>query len=164
MLDENILKIDEKQVVIIKEYTKEYRSKVINFLMEVAIEEFGFEDWRTYFNKAGFLEIKKPKENFWIAVDNSNNVIGTVGILEDKESGNAKLNSVYVKKQYRNKKIATALYNYSLEFAKKNNYENVILQTYPIFSQAIKFYEKNGFEISNDIKNKKGIWYIKNIK
>lgn len=164
MLDKYLLKIDENQVVIIKEYTKEYRSKVINFLIEVAVEEFRFEEWREYFERAKFLEMNKLRENFWIAVDNLNNVIGTIGIVDDTISGTAKLHSLYIKKQYRNKGIDTALYNYSLEFAKKCDYESIILHTYPIFSEAIKFYKKNGFKVTNDVKSKDGIWYIKNIK
>ena len=142
MLDKYLLKIDEKQVVIIKEYTKEYRDKVINFLIEIAIKEFGFEEWREYFNKAEFLDTDKSKENFWIAVDNFNNVIGTIGIANDTISGTAKLHSLYIMKKFRNKGIATALYNYSLEFAKKSDYESVILHTYRKFSEAIKFYKK----------------------
>lgn len=142
MLDKYLLKIDEKQVVIVKEYTKEYRDKVINFLIETAIKEFGFEEWREYFYKAEFLEMDKSKENFWIAVDNSNNVIGTIGIVNDTISNTGKLHSLYIKKEYRKKGIATILYNYSLEFAKKCGYESIILHTYRIFSEAIKFYKK----------------------
>ena len=41
--------------------------------------------------------------------------------------------------------IATVLYNYSLEFAKKSNYESIILHTYRVFSEAIKFYKKKRF-------------------
>ena len=145
MLDKYLLKTDEEQIVIIKEYTKEYREKVIEFLIEIAIEEFGFEEWREYFNKAKFLNMDKTKENFWIAVDSFNNVIGTIGIENDTISNTAKLHSLYIKKEYRKKGIATVLYNYSLEFAKKSNYESIILHTYRVFSEAIKFYKKKRF-------------------
>lgn len=142
MLEKYLLKVDEEKVVIIKEYTKEYKDKVIEFLIEVAINEFAFEEWRNYFNKAEFLEMNKAKENFWIAVDTSNNVIGTIGILNDIISNTAKLHSLYIKKEYRKKGIATILYNYSLDFAKKCGYESIILHTYRIFSEAIRFYNK----------------------
>ena len=163
MLNKHLLKINEEQTIIIKEYTEEYRNKVINFLIEVAVEEFGFEDWRDYFNKANFLEMDKSKENFWIAVDNLNNVIGTIGILNDTISSTAKLHSLYVKKEYRKNGIATILYNYSIEFAKKCGYRTIILHTYRVFNEAIKFYNKNGFKQDSDIKSKDGIWYIKNM-
>lgn len=142
MLEKYLLKVDEEQVVIIKEYTEEYRDKVIEFLIEIAIKEFGFEEWKNYFNKAEFLEMNKSKENFWIAVDNFNNVIGTIGILNDTISDTAKLHSLYIKKEYRKKGIATILYNYSLDFVEKCGYKSIILHTYRIFNEAIKFYNR----------------------
>ena len=164
MLAKYLLKVDNEQIVIIKEYTDEYREKVIKFLIEIAIKEFGFEEWRDYFNNAKFLEMNKLKENFWIAVDSLNNVIGTIGILNDEISNTAKLHSLYIKKEYRKKGIATVLYNCSLKFAQKCGYETIILHTYRIFNEAIKFYTKNGFRVTDDIKSKDGFWYIKNIK
>lgn len=128
MRDNYLLKTNEGQIIIIKEYSNdEYKDKVIEFLIEVAIKEFGFEEWRDYFNRAEFLAINMPNENFWIAVDNSNNIVGTIGILNDKISNTAKLHSLYVKKEYRKNGIATVLYNYGIDFAKK-----VRLQRYNI--------------------------------
>ena len=164
MRDNYLLKTNEGQIIIIKEYSNEYKDKVIEFLIEVAIKEFGFEEWREYFNRAEFLAFNIPNENFWIAVDNSNNIVGTIGILNDKISNTAKLHSLYVKKEYRKNGIATVLYNYGIDFAKKFGYKDIILHTYRVFNEAIKFYKKNGFKVNKDIKSKEGIWYIKNIK
>ena len=142
MQEKYLLKVDEEKVVIIKEYTEDYRDKVIDFLIEVAINEFGFEEWRDYFNKAEFLKFDKSKENFWIAVDSYNNVVGTIGIINDTISNTAKLHSLYVKKQYRKKGIATILYDYSFRFAEESKYKSIILHTYINFSEAVKFYKR----------------------
>lgn len=119
MQNNYLLKTREGQLVVVKEYSNEYRDKVIEFLIEVAIKEFGFEEWNDYFNKAEFLETNILNENFWIAVNNSDNIVGTIGIINDKISNTAKLHSLYIKKEYRKNGIAKVLYNYALSFAKE---------------------------------------------
>lgn len=53
-----------------------------------------------------------------IVFDNENNIIATIGGLKvDDET--IKLNSFYVKKDYRYHKIGTKLYNEIIKFSKK---------------------------------------------
>lgn len=148
--------------VKIKCYTKEYRSKVIEFLIGIAIKEFGFKEWKPYFEEAKFLEVS-DKEEFWIAVDVDDNILGTIGIMNDIQTDTAKLHSLYVRKDGRRNGVATELYKTSFKFAKECNYKKIILHTYREFETAIKFYEKKGFCLDEDIKSKDGIWYSKNI-
>lgn len=146
------------------EYIDKYKNDVKEFLIKIAINEFGFVEWEDYFNEANFLEIDKNKENFWIAIDDNNNVVGTIGISKDRDESIAKLHSLYVRKDYRKNGIATQLYNCSKSFCKKCSYSTIILHTYVQFQEAIKFYKRKGFKESFDIKSKDGIWYYKNIK
>lgn len=145
------------------EYSKEYENQVKDFLIKIAINEFGFKEWKNYFIEAKFLNINIERENFWVAIDENGKIIGTIGIMTDINDNTAKLHSLYVKKEYRKKGIATSLYNLSEKFARNKGYKVIILHTYTIFEEAIKFYQRRGFKVDKDIKSKDGIWYSKNI-
>lgn len=149
--------------ITIREYSNDYENKVVEFLIEVAINEFGFIEWQDYFYKKDFLNVDRESENFWIAVNNQNNVIGTIGVVKDENPHTAKINSLYVAKEYRRRGIASNLYEICLDFIKKNDYNIIILHTYEKFKNAIKFYEKQGFQVSKYIQSKDGIWYCKYI-
>lgn len=159
---EKYLNIKDNRIII-KEYEKSYKENVIKFLKKVAIEEFGFEEWREYFDKALFLNMDKSKEAFFIAINENEEIIGTIGISNDEISNTAKLHSFYVRKDYRKNGVGTSLYKYSLKFVEKSRYNSVILHTYNIFGEAIKFYKNNGFKVDASIKSKDGFWFIKNI-
>ena len=93
--------------ITIREYSNDYENKVVEFLIEVAINEFGFIEWQDYFYKKDFLNVDRESENFWIAVNNQNNVIGTIGVVKDENPHTAKINSLYVSKEYRRSGIAS---------------------------------------------------------
>lgn len=145
------------------EYKDTYREKVKTFLVNVAVNEFGFNEWNNYFTEANFLNLNLDKENFWIALNENNDIIATIGIMQDINENTAKLHSLYVRKDYRKKGIATILCNYCEKFAKEKGYESIILHTYTKFEEAMKFYKKIGYKQDTTIKSKDGIWYSKNI-
>ena len=96
---------------------------------------------------------KNNNGNFWIAINNDNEVIGTIAL---KNLGNERacLKSLYVKKEYRNNGIAKALFDKLMEFTILNNYKKIELDTYDAFKNAIRFYQKNKFFVKQHIKNK----------
>lgn len=149
--------------ITIKEYSDNYENQVVAFLIEVAVNEFGFHEWQEYFYKKEYLNIDKIKENFWIAVNRKDEVVGTIGVVKDENRHTAKINSLYVSKDYRKRKIATNLFKICWEFIENCDYNMVILHTYKQFKNAIKFYEKQGFQVSKYIQSKDGIWYCKYI-
>ena len=112
--------------ITIREYSNDYENKVVEFLIEVAINEFGFIEWQDYFYKKDFLNVDRESENFWIAVNNQNNVIGTIGVVKDENPHTAKINSLYVAKEYRRRGIASNLYEICLDFIKKNDYNMLV--------------------------------------
>ncbi len=132
------------------EYKKEYREKVISFWIEICIDEFGFKEWYTDIKEIKNEEYKNYNGNFWIAINNKNEVIGTIA-LKNLGDRNAYLKSLYVKKEYRKNGIAKELFNKVMEFAIHNNYKKIGLDTYKVFEHAIKFYEKNKFVIKQQI-------------
>jgi GNAT superfamily N-acetyltransferase len=149
-----------KEKVIIKEYSDEYRYDVINFLISVAVDEFGFEDWREYFLAADFLNLDL-NENFWIAINSDNKVVGTIGISNYDDGEIAKLQCLYVSKDYRKKGIATKLLNKCIQYSLKQGYKKIILHTYYEFENAIRLYQKNGWKVDDSIESEDGIWYKK---
>ncbi len=144
-------------------YEEKYFNETIKFLNEVAVNEFGFYDWKNYFDTGRFLQLNSNRDYFGIALNNNNEVIATIGLTQDYEYKTAKLHSLYVRKEYRKNGIASSLYSACENFAKENDYDIIILHTYLEFTEAIKFYKKRGYKINNDIESQDGIWYYKNI-
>ena len=156
-------KINGEEVVV-KCYSPDYENQVIEHLVDITGGEFGFKEWKNHYRSKGFLYISE-KEEFWIAINNKNEVIGTMGLMQDKFDENAaKLHSVYVNKYYRGTGVADKLLKTAIDFAEKCGYNKIILSTSNDFPAGIRFYEKNGFTISKSIKSQNGIWYEKNLK
>lgn len=156
-------KINGEEVVV-KCFSPEYEEQVIEHLVDITGGEFGFKEWENHYRSKGFLYISE-KEEFWIAINNKNEVIGTMGLMQDKFDENAaKLHSVYVNKYYRGTGVADKLLKTAIDFAEKCGYNKIILSTSNDFPAGIRFYEKNGFTISKSINSQNGIWYEKNLK
>lgn len=134
----------QKEIEII-EYQDEYAKQIVNHIRKIAKEEFGYNDWEDYFNKMTFEEYKQKGSKFWIVIDDKKEVVGTIGALRisDRE---IKMNSLYVKEEYRKLGIAKKLYELLIDFAKQQGYQQVSLRTFFKFVNAIHFYEKMGFE------------------
>lgn len=141
-------------------YTDELRNEIVDFLKSVAIDEFGFNEWKDYLENKSFEPYKKDSSKFLVVFDNENNIIATIGGLKvDDET--IKLNSFYVKKDYRYHKIGTKLYNEIIKFSKDKNYEYMILCTYDRYDIATKFYQKRGFRIYKNDELER--WYKKEL-
>lgn len=95
---------------------------------------------------------KENGGNFWIAIENEE-VIGTIS-LENLGDKKGLLKSLYVAREYRNRRIASNLMDILLNFAKEKGYKTLELDTYGKFHIAIKFYEKIGFVKKEQIGEK----------
>ena len=157
--DWHINKLSNNRFKIIS-YSDDLKIKVIEFLKSVAIDEFGFKEWKNYLENKSFEPYKKDTSKFLIVVDNDNNIIATIGGLKvDEET--IKLNSFYVKKEYRFNRIGTKLYNELIEYSKKMNYKYMILCTYDKYDIATKFYQNRGFRIYKNDELER--WYKKEL-
>lgn len=141
-------------------YTDELRNEIVDFLKSVAIDEFGFNEWKDYLENKSFEPYKKDSSKFLVVFDNENNIIATIGGLKVDDK-TIKLNSFYVKKDYRYHKIGTKLYNEIIKFSKDRNYEYMILCTYDRYDIATKFYQKRGFKIYKNDELER--WYKKEL-
>lgn len=151
-----------EEINIIK-YEEKYLEKLITFLKNIAIEEFSFNDWKDYFESGRFLQLNTERDCFWLALNNNNEILGTIGLVTDYDYKTAKLHSLYVRKDIRKNGIASSLYKKAEDFAKEKEYDIIILHTYPEFSEAIKFYKNRGYKVDKDIDSKDGIWYYKKL-
>lgn len=127
------------------EYRDKYAKQIINHIRKIARDEFGYEDWEDYFNKMSFEEYKEEGSKFWIAVNDKDEVIGTIGALKVSEE-EVRMNSLYVNKEYRQLGIAKKLYELLITFVKEQGYQQITLRTFFKFKHAICFYEKMGFK------------------
>ena len=136
------------------------REDIIKFLIQITSEEFGFTDWRDYFEHKLVEKYKTGNNTFWIALNKENQVIGTCGGLQ-QNNNSIKMNCFYINSKYRNLGIGQKLYDLFLNFAKKENYKEIILCTFKEFDIAIKFYEKRGFELYETTEDE--FWYRKKL-
>lgn len=143
------------------EYNEEYKEKVIDFWIKICVEELGLKEWENDIRNMNNDTFKENGGNFWIAVDDENNILGTIS-LENLGNHKGILKGMYVKKEYRSQGIASHLMNLLIEFAKKNHYNTITLDTYKRMISAIKFYEKMKFTQERQIGEDKFI-YIKQI-
>lgn len=82
-------------------------------------------------------------EVFFIATD-QNKIVGTIGIKREDER-NALLRRVFVRPEYRGRKIGSQLITKAIEFCQREGYEEIVFKTTSRMKEAIKLCEANGF-------------------
>lgn len=133
---------------VIKKYEEKYEKSVIDLVSNIMMQEYEI-NWE---EKIFIDELKEDlkiadgnKNNFLIATDEEDNLLGTIAIRED-EGNIGHLKRMYVAKECRGNGLAQNLFDNLIDMAQKNKYENIYLGTYENLKPAIKFYTKNGFE------------------
>ena len=86
---------------------------------------------------------------YFVAADESGEVLGGAGIGEMPEEGVCELQKMYLLPHARGKGVAQALMDRALSFARMH-YRFCYLETLPNMIAAQKFYEKNGFRRTRD--------------
>ena len=86
--------------------------------------------------------IEKNFEKFWIA-EEKGKIIGVIGFKIKKEE--ARISRMYVKKEFRERKIGKLLMNNLLGYCKKRGFRKIFLTTYKQMNSE-KFYKKMGFK------------------
>lgn len=130
------------------EYKKEFDGDVKKFIeyiyvdefqIDIGIEEIANEDLNAYIENGG---------NFWMALDENNNLLGTIGgkIINNET---IEIKRMYVKKECRGQGIAQELLNTLECFAAENGFKYLILGTYERMERAIGFYKKNLFMLED---------------
>ena len=128
-------------------YLPSYKQEIIDLILHIQQNEFGIpitlEAQPDLNNIPSFYQ--KDKGNFWVAVI-ENKVVGTIALLDIGNSRGA-LRKMFVHKDFRGKEygIGQILLNTLLEWARQNNFKEILLGTTEKFIAAQRFYEKNGF-------------------
>lgn len=83
---------------------------------------------------------------FWIAVDDNDDVIGTIGLMNKYPYG--VLKKFFVNPKFRGSKagISGQLYEKLIEYAKKCGLKAILLDTPQACVRAHSFYDKKGFK------------------
>ena len=129
-------------------------NKIIESIIRSCLIEFGANHEGTAWadpDLGRFSEIYNTEGNeYWVAEDEQGRVVGGAGIgaLEGAE-GVCELQKMYCIPEVRGTGVSHALIETALEFAKKY-YKMCYLETLDNMVAAQKFYEKYGFQRTND--------------
>jgi len=128
-------------------YLDSYKQQIIDLILDIQRNEFGvpitLEAQPDLKSIPSFYQ--KDNGNFWVAII-ENKIVGTIALLDIGNSRGA-LRKMFVHKDFRGKEygIGQALLNTLLEWARQNNFKEILLGTTEKFIAAQRFYEKNGF-------------------
>jgi len=98
------------------------------------------------------FELEKPNSEFYFA-ENDNQILGYLklnfGNAQTENQGNEALEieRIYVLKEFFPLKIGQVLFDKSLKIAKEKKLKFIWLGVWEENKRAIRFYEKNGFEV-----------------
>lgn len=148
-----------EDITIVK-YEDKYKNKIIEFLINVAIGEFGYKEWENYFKTKSFEPYKNDEGEFLIALNSNGKIVGTCAALK-KTYKTVKLNTFYILSEYRNNGLGKKLYSMIMNYILEKNYKEIILCTFEKFNIAIEFYKKRGYELYETIDDE--FWYKKEL-
>lgn len=130
-------------------YDDSYKEEVIKLILHVQNVEYEvgisveeqpdiLDIYSNYINDGG---------NFWIALNDNGEVVGSIG-LQRKTNEVAVLKKFFVYKDYRGNELGTGkkLYEALLDFAKKQGFSKIILDTPSKATRSHGFYKKVGFK------------------
>jgi GNAT superfamily N-acetyltransferase len=86
----------------------------------------------------------RPGGGFWVAVDEQQQVVGSVGLQRATESVSV-LKKFFVKEGYRGAGVAAALFDRLIAFSDLRGIKTIMLDTPSIASRSHAFYRKKGF-------------------
>lgn len=126
-------------------YEEKYKEQILDLILKIQNEEakisLSLGEQPDLFNIPDSYE--KEGGEFWVAVE-CEQVIGTIALM-NKGNGNGILKKFFVRQDWRSKKVGYELYQRLLEFARKNNIKQILLDTPSVAQASHKFYERAGF-------------------
>lgn len=90
----------------------------------------------------------KTKDSVYYVVIEEGELLGGCGIarIPNQAENYCELQRMFLKKEARGKGIGAALMEKCLTFAKEANYDLIYIETFANMHEAIKLYERSGFE------------------
>lgn len=128
-------------MVNIRSYEESYNKAINDFIISIYVEEFGFEEHREEIEKHNNEIYKKSDGKLWIALNEKNEIVGTIALLKHSDD-NVELKKFYVRKDYRGQGVSKALYENVMDMCKESGFKRIFLGTYERLETAIQFYIK----------------------
>ena len=128
-------------MVNIRSYEESYNKAINDFIISIYVEEFGFEEHREEIEKRNNEIYKKSDGKLWIALNEKNEIVGTIALLKHSDD-NVELKKFYVRKDYRGQGVSKALYEKVMDMCKESGFKRIFLGTYERLENAIQFYIK----------------------
>lgn len=128
-------------MVNIRSYEESYNKAINDFIISIYVEEFGFEEHREEIEKHDNEIYKKSDGELWIALNEKNEIVGTIALLKHSDD-NVELKKFYVRKDYRGQGVSKALYEKAINMCKESGFKRIFLGTYERLETAIQFYIK----------------------
>lgn len=130
-------------------------NKILSILIKSVFIEFGIDKPGTVFSDptTDFLyEVFQAKKSVYFVAEMDGIILGGCGIYPTKglPYGYAELVKFYLHPSARNKGIGQQLLDKSIEFARKNGYYKLYLESFPELQNALSLYKKKGFKILNE--------------
>ena len=133
------------------------RNLSIQTFMETFEEVNTEEDMQKYLDENLSIEklkteLENPNSEFYFA-ENNDEILGYLKLnfkdaqTEKLEENHFEIERIYVLKAFLGQKIGQILFDKAIEIGREKNLEYVWLAVWEENHRAIKFYEKNGFEI-----------------
>ena len=132
----------------IRKYTKEDKKEIVQMVSEILREMFNG-------NPAEFKILKEFNVTkdyiYYLVVVIGKKIVG-VGALKKLNDGKVRIKRLYVMEDYRRRGIAQKILDELIQFAKEQNFKQMLFNTYPTMENARRFHKRNGFVeiISND--------------
>ena len=113
---------------------------------------------------------QQPKSAYWVVVDQQNKIYGGGGIAPLKGDATIlEIQKMYFLPEIRKQGFAKKILELSFEFALAHQIKSVYLETTKVLWQAVKLYEKFGFQHLDHPEGNTGhseaceIWMLKNL-
>lgn len=144
----------------------QYINKTKIFLMKMIKSEYGYDYIESYHKDIKNLKetYLTPKNNFYIILNKSEQIIGSIGIRgydkEFKEFENiykkddtSSIWRMFINKNYRRKGLGSTLVKIVEKFSKEENYNKIYLHTHRTVKGALSFWESLDYKITLDTHN-----------
>lgn len=152
---------------------EEKDNKAVAQIIRSALKEFGANHPGTvYYDESTdhlFDVFQKPQSIYYVAELN-NEVVGGGGIFSTAglPDDTCELVKMYLSPQVRGIGLGKLLIQKCMDYAKEAGYKNIYLETMPELKQALKTYEKFGFEYLDQPMGNSGhfgceLWMIKRL-
>jgi putative acetyltransferase len=152
---------------------KEEDNEALAVLIRSTLKEFGANHPGTvYFDESTdrLSEVFRMPDSIYFVAELNNEIVGGGGIFptEGLPQDTCELVKMYLHPQVRGIGLGKLLIQKCIDYAQKAGYKNIYLETMPELKQALKTYEKFGFEHINHPIGNSGhfgcdLWMLKRL-